>query len=98
MIEGLANRLKTSRANAGYSRKEAALLIGISESMVGLYESGERQPSLETLVKLAKGYKVTTDYLLGCEPREKYTISLYGLSDQQIHAINTTIHCFKNPD
>lgn len=97
MVEGLAHRLKTSRANAGFTRREAANIIGISESMIGLYESSERQPSLTTLMKLASAYKVTTDYLLGCEPREKYSVSLAGLTDQQIRSINLTIQCFRNP-
>ncbi|MBE5917168.1 MAG: helix-turn-helix transcriptional regulator [Pseudobutyrivibrio ruminis] len=97
MVSGLAKRLKSSRANAGYSRKQAADVIGITESTIGLYESGSRQPSLTALMKLASAYKVTTDYLLGCEPREKYSVSLAGLTDQQIRSINLTIQCFRNP-
>ena len=35
------------------------------------YELGETQPSLLMLVRLAKLYDVTTDYLLGIQPEEK---------------------------
>ena len=97
MVSGLGKRLKSSRASSGLSRKQAADIIGITESTIGLYESGSRQPSLEALMKLASAYKVTTDYLLGCEPREKYNVSLAGLTDQQIRSINLTIQCFRNP-
>lgn len=68
MITGLAKRLVIARANTGLSRKQIAERIGVTESTIGLYESGNRQPSLENLMKLASIYKVTTDYLLGCEP------------------------------
>ena len=96
MIAGLSKRLKSSRANANLSRKQIAEIIGVSESIIGLYESGARQPSLSALIKLAASYKVTTDYLLGCESKDKYTASLTGLNDQQIQAINLTIQCFRN--
>lgn len=95
MIEGLANRLKSSRKAVGLSRKQIAQLIGVSESMVGLYEAGTRQPSLAALVKLASTYKVSTDYLLGCEQQSKTSVSLSGLNEQQIQIIYQTIRCFR---
>lgn len=96
MIEGLADRLKKSRANANYTRKQAASLIGVSESLIGLYESGVRQPSLATLIKLASWYKVSTDYLLGCETLDTNLISIDGLSDKQKQAIKLTLQVFRS--
>jgi len=95
MIEGLANRLKASRVAKELSRKQVAELIGVTESMVGFYEAGTRQPSLSALIKLAAIYKVTTDYLLGCEQQSKSSASLTGLSDQQIQVIHQTIRLFR---
>ncbi len=95
MIAELAQRLQTSRHNCGLSRWQVAELIGVSKSMIGLYESGSRQPSLGNLIKLASIYKVTTDYLLGCETREPQTISVAGLTPRQIQAINSVISCFQ---
>ncbi len=96
MISGLANRLKTARTNAGLSRKEAADIIGITDSSIGLYESGSRQPSPYALIRLASVYNVTTDYLLGCDSKDKNYVSLDGLSEEQINAINQVVHCFRN--
>ena len=96
MISGLAKRLKSSRMNTGLSRKEVGDLIGVSEAAIGMYESGSRQPSLYALTRLATTYDVTTDYLLGCEAKEKFNLSLAGLTDEQIEAIKRTIQCFKN--
>ena len=95
MIQGLAKRLQSARTNRKLSRKQTAELIGVSESLVGLYESGNRQPSLSVLLKLASLYHVSTDYLLGCDTTEKKVISLDGLTDKQIQAVILTIQCFK---
>lgn len=96
MIQGLDKRLLTSRGNSNLSRKQVAERIGVTESLIGLYESGSRQPSLTTLIKLSALYKVTTDYLLGCEPTPSNTISLTGLTYKQAQAITLTVECFRN--
>lgn len=98
MINDMARRLLSARANKGLSRKQVAELIGVSESLIGLYESATRQPSLTNLIKLASLYSVTTDYLLGCEKQDYETVSLMGLNDSQVQAIKLTIQCFKNPN
>ena len=56
MIEGLDKRLQNSRINAGLSRAQIARLLGVSDSLIGLYETGVRQPSLSTLIKLSTIY------------------------------------------
>lgn len=96
MIKGLDKRLQACRINCEFTRQQVAQLIGVSESMIGLYETGARQPSLTNLIKLASLYKVTTDYLLGCEKNGTDSISISGLSPQQIQAITSTIKCFRN--
>lgn len=95
MIAGLAERLQNARLNVNFSRKQVANLIGVSDSIIGLYESGSRQPSLSVLVKLSAIYKVSTDYLLGCETTDKKYISVEGLSEQQIKALKLTVSCFR---
>lgn len=95
MISNLGERLYSARTNCNLTRKQAAELIRVSETVIGFYENGNRQPSLDTLIKLASLYKVSTDYLLGCEQTKYATISLSGLSDSQIQAINHTISCFR---
>ena len=63
--------------------------------MIGLYETGARQPSLSNLIKLASIYKVSTDYLLSCENNDIESISLSGLTPQQIQALTLTLKCFR---
>ena len=95
MIRGLDKRLQISRINSNLTRKQVAELINVSESLIGLYENGTRQPSLSSLIKLASIYKVSTDYLLGCETINGNLISLDGLNEKQIQALNMTIKCFR---
>lgn len=94
MIQGLAKRLQIARINRNLSRKQVAELIDVSESLIGLYETETRQPSLSNLVKLASLYHVTTDYLLGFEANEENTISLSGLTNEQIQALTLILQSF----
>ena len=96
MFKDLGYRLKTLRVNNQLSRKQVADLVGVSVSTVGLYESGERLPSLSVLVKLATQYKTSVDYLLGVESVRKEMLSLEGLTDKQIKALKLTAECFRN--
>lgn len=96
MINDLGKRLKVARINSNLSRKQVAERLDITESTIGLYETEARQPSLPILIKLSSLYKVTTDYLLGCEPTNNCTLSLTGLTPQQIEALNLTAKCFRN--
>ena len=50
--------------------------LNISASAVGMYEQGRREPSVDTLVALAKEFGVTVDYLV--------TGSLCAISDPRI--------------
>lgn len=96
MINDLGKRLKIARINSNLSRKQVAMRLDVSESVIGLYETEVRQPSLPILIKLASLYNVTTDYLLGCETNNSSTLSLTGLTPQQIEALSLTAKCFRN--
>ena len=60
-----AKRLKQLRAERNLLQKEVADYLGITTSAYGFYEQGEREPSLETLKRLADYFAVSVDYLLG---------------------------------
>lgn len=81
MIPDLYKKLHISRINSELTRSQVSQRIGVSESIIGLYESGNRQPSLENLVKLAKLYNVSIDYLLGNEINNNESLSLSGLGN-----------------
>ncbi len=56
---------KNLRLNNGLTMEEVAKAIGINRSDISRYERDMTKPNSEVVVKFAKYYKVTTDYLLG---------------------------------
>jgi len=61
----LPNRLKELRKQQEMTQVQLADLLGVSARTIYMWEAGERKPDIETLVKLARQFSVTTDYLLG---------------------------------
>lgn len=57
--------LRKLRENRHLQVADVANAIGISRQGYNNYETGSRNPSLDTIVKLAKFYNVSTDYILG---------------------------------
>lgn len=60
-----SKRLKYLRTKKGLSQQNMADFLGISRQGYGKYEKGESETDNKTLVKLAKFFGVTTDYLVG---------------------------------
>ncbi len=81
----LGDKLKLSRIEKGYTQSAVASIIGISNSTMGMYEQGRRDPDTKTLLKLAKLYDVSIDYLLDNEitAQQKKTITIPILQDPQ---------------
>ena len=67
----LSKQLRHLRGYNAVTQREIADALCIDRSTYAYYELGETQPSLLMLVRLAKHYDVTTDYLLGIQPEEK---------------------------
>lgn len=47
------------------TQKQLSLELGISQSTLGGYVQGTREPDFETLKMFARYFRVSTDYLLG---------------------------------
>ncbi|HEY8435512.1 MAG TPA: helix-turn-helix transcriptional regulator, partial [Haloplasmataceae bacterium] len=52
-IETLSHRLKLARRRKKLTQRQLAALINLSPSTIALYETGKREPDLDTLRKLA---------------------------------------------
>ena len=65
VVEGFHKRLRELRREYGYKIREVAEILGVSVPTVSAYELGARAPLLPGLVKIAKLYHCSTDYLLG---------------------------------
>lgn len=64
MNTNFSKRLNATRREKGFTALAVATELGIELRSYRNYESGNREPSLATLVKLADLLEVSTDYLL----------------------------------
>ena len=60
-------RIKDLREEKNLSQTELAKLTGISQSAITKWENRQREPSLDGIIRLAKFFDVSSDYLLGLE-------------------------------
>lgn len=81
------NLLKSLRLQHGMTQKELADKVGLTKSVISYYELQERSPSPEVLVKFANEFRVSTDYLLGLEPKACPILDLSDLTDEDIHLL-----------
>lgn len=64
-MSNLQERLKTLRNNNKLTQRQLAKKLNISPSTVALYETGDRNPDMTMLKRIADFFNVSVDYLLG---------------------------------
>jgi len=57
--------LSRLRREAGYSQRQVASDLDISQALLSHYENGAREPKLEFIVRACDYYSVSVDYILG---------------------------------
>ena len=90
----MGNKLKNLRKQKRLTQKQVADRIGLAISAVSSYEARTRYPSYDVLIKLARIYHVSTDYLLGMTDKKELDIS--GLKDDEVEAISQLVNILKN--
>ena len=60
-------RIKELREENKYTQSQVADFLNVKQNTYSQYENEKRQLSIDMLIKLAKFYKVTTDYILELE-------------------------------
>lgn len=70
-MEVFSNNLRNRAAGLGLSNAEVARRSGLSERRYAHYVSGDREPDLATLVRIASVLAATPDQLLGLEDAPK---------------------------
>lgn len=61
----ISDRLTELRSAKGFTQKELATRLGVSDKTVSKWENGISEPDLTMLIKLAELYNISTDSLLG---------------------------------
>lgn len=76
MGKELGKRISKLLIQHNIQQKEMAERIGITESQLSRYISGDREPKPEILANMATALRTTSDFLLGIENTE---FNLYGI-------------------
>ena len=81
MGEKFNENLKIARERKGISQKDMAESIGVAKSTYSLYESGNREPNVQTIKKIADVLNVSADELLGLN-EEPITLAAHFDGDE----------------
>ena len=76
----LGQRIIEMRTALGWSQVELAKRLRVAKQTVSNWENENIQPSIEMLVRLAKLFNVTTDYMLGFEREVQLNVEGLPLS------------------
>lgn len=71
----LGQRVHELRLASGWSQVELAKRLSVSKQAVSNWENDNIQPSIEMLMRMARIFGVTTDYLLGLENSPSLNVS-----------------------
>ncbi|MFO1442657.1 helix-turn-helix transcriptional regulator [Bacillus sp. Bva_UNVM-123] len=96
----LKEQLIALRKEHKKTQEEIAKILGITRPAYTAYESGNRQPDYDSLLKLAKFYNVSVDYLLtGIKDDEEkgnlFFFDMDGLTEDEIDDIKRHIEYVK---
>ncbi|NJM93823.1 MAG: helix-turn-helix transcriptional regulator [Cytophagales bacterium] len=61
----VGSKIVQLRKEKGWSQGDLANMIGASREIIGKYERNENNPSIEMILKVAKSFGVTVDFLVG---------------------------------
>lgn len=81
-------RLKDLREQIGLNQEGLAQKLNVSQSTISAYETGERMPDLNTLIKIVSFFNVSLDYLVGLSDA-KLQIKQSDLSPDELEHIHT---------
>lgn len=86
-------KLKELRMSQKMTQQQLADRIGVAKSVVSYYESGDRYPSYDVLVRIAHVFHTSTDYLL--DVSKENVIDVTGLSQEDIAVVRTVAEALK---
>lgn len=64
-MKALAERLRALRESIQLSQEKMGQLVGMKQSSINRYESGQSDPSPETILRYADYFDVSLDYVFG---------------------------------
>ena len=65
MSRGVFMKLKEIRKAKKISQLKLAMDLNMNQNTISRYETGEREPGINELIKIADYFNISVDYLLG---------------------------------
>jgi len=90
----MGQKIKQLRTQRNISQIALAKQLGVSKSVISSYENDIHYPPYDVLLKIARLFGVSTDYLLGATGNR--SINVDGLTDIQIKAITIIVDELKD--
>lgn len=88
-LPGIGSKIRQLRGQKNISQIDLAKQLGVSKSVISSYENEIHLPPYDILIKMARLFGVSTDYLLGSS--KNHSINVDGLTDRQIEAITMIV-------
>lgn len=88
-----SERLKYLRENAGWTQKQLAKKLNLTQSTIAYYENDRKKPTLENAKVIAELFNISLDYLFGISDKNLLVLQeekkFYSASDNLIEDINS---------
>lgn len=75
----LKDMLRQLRKENRYTQAQLAELLGMTQAGYNRYEAGAREPDLDSILRIADFYGISTDYLLGRVDTPYYLFPVNGV-------------------
>ena len=89
-----SEKLRVLREARNLTHKQVADRVDISKAMISAYETASKAPSIDVLIRLARLYSVSVDYLV-CVDAQK-VIDVSGLDDDTVALVSALVEKLKN--
>lgn len=89
-----SEKLRALREARNLTQKQVAARVGISKAMVSAYETASKAPSIDVLIRLARLYGVSVDYLI-CVDAQK-VIDVSDLDDDTVALVSALVEKLRN--
>ena len=88
-MSAIGDRIQALMEESEYTQKELASMVGVTESTMSRYISGDRTPKSNIVANLATALNTTSDYLIsGKEPEDDFA-EIYRLVARSTSSMST---------
>lgn len=77
-MSDIPKKLKELRVNAGYTQKQLAEKMNVSQTAIALWENGSREPSFDTIKEIAEIFGVMPASIIGFDEEFIELLEIYA--------------------